>query len=184
MNKIDEFLNRVNNGEIPISEVELLLDKYNLNRIQNEEFELVVDYCKTREEMIKVANFNQVRAEFNDKSFPFPKELSGKTIAVKARLFNFANDGYMETKDAVRKINDAGFRLGTLFELLALTENYPNLQNRFSVIALGSQNQSSNARFNSPFTNTRGECHNVRCIDCLIHNDRADSSNRYLAIKN
>ncbi|MFA4942044.1 MAG: hypothetical protein WC564_00170 [Patescibacteria group bacterium] len=167
---IEKLIDGINKNEIPISEVGLILEKYELNKIQSEEFTLTIDYRRTLEEMIAAGKFDHFRPKFDSGRYSLPPELKGKIVTVKAKLFRFKE--YTTNKEGVIKIMNAGYKPGTLAELLALAEAYPGLQKRFMIPAWGSQNQMSDQPFCCPFINMR---ENGRWLDSLVFNeDRAD----------
>jgi len=98
-----------------------------------------VDYAKNVEQAIADCKFHFVNVDINAKNFPISSETIGKKVDIAGKLFR----GFDNSKDAIRKMDKEGFRPGTLLELLAISIAHPELQERFSIIALGSSSFDS-----------------------------------------
>ena len=96
-------------------------------------YDIVVDYNRSLNAMIKAGKYDWVRDDINTKHFP----LKGKgKHELKAVLLHF--NRYIEFDDAIAEMDRQGYRPGNIEELLALGEQYPDLQKRFPIVALGS----------------------------------------------
>lgn len=100
------------------------------------EIKLTVDYTKTVEETIRDGNYNWKNGDITSKNFPVSSEMIGKKVEVAARLFHF--NCSISSDDVSSEMDKAGYRPATLMELLTLGILFPELQRKFSVIALGS----------------------------------------------
>lgn len=97
---------------------------------------LVVDYTKTLDQAIAEGNYDVKDCDINDKNFPIPIKMLGEKVEVYSKLFHF--DNRLSSEEIISKMSDAGYRPATLMELLVLGFLFPELQNQFSIIALGS----------------------------------------------
>ena len=109
----------------------------------NEVFRLMVDYDKSLEEMIAAGKDSPSPdgnySYFNEERFP--KNAKGN-VEVDLELIHFKEGFFTIPKEDFKKISVAlqgrGLRPATLPELLALGEQYPNLQLKYPIVALGS----------------------------------------------
>ncbi len=97
---------------------------------------LTVDYSQNLEEMIKTSNYEWISFDITEEKFPFPAELLGKQVTVSARLFHFNRE--VSSEVVLDELDSAGYRPALVSELLALGNNYPELQKPSFIIALGS----------------------------------------------
>jgi hypothetical protein len=132
INKIKSLKTEIN-SEIEKIEAELPTKKIEVGK----EFNLKFKYRKL-EEMIKAGNFGWKDDNVNSTNFPDPqeKELLGKEIKLKAKIFDFKK--FIYSKDVLKELDKEGYRSATLTELLALAEIDPELQRQFKIASIGS----------------------------------------------
>ena len=113
------------------------------SNVQNEkvidptgEIKLAIDYTKTVKKSISDGKYDLKNSAITPKNFPVSLKMIGKKVEVSVKLFHF--DRGINCLDAISEMDKAGYRPATLMELLALGSLYPELQRRFSIIALGS----------------------------------------------
>lgn len=98
---------------------------------------IVVDYSRSLIEMIKAGNYDWVDSKINAKNFPLKDKGEHEMYVT---LFHF--DHSITSEDVIAKMINYRYRLGTIEQLLALGEGYPNLQKEFPITAFGSIWQS------------------------------------------
>src|SRR5262249_21695599 len=96
-------------------------------------YPVTIKYNKTLQQMIRVGNYRYVSEHIIEQNFPI--DGSG-TVSLELITFYFRRP--ISSKAAVCAMKRAGYRPSILPELLALGRKYPELQRRFSIIALGS----------------------------------------------
>jgi hypothetical protein len=106
--------------------------------IEKVEFNLTVDYSKTLQEMITAGKYDDVDINnfIVEENFPFPPELIGKKVDVSAELFYFGRP--KSSRDVIAIMERVNYRPATLFELLTMQSDRPDLQRYLPVVALGS----------------------------------------------
>ncbi len=97
------------------------------------EFNLMIDYSQTLEQMIAAGRYDWPNSEIMAKRF-FVKEV-GK-IFLKAELVHFNRN--ISSGGVVFELRKMGKRPATIEELLAFGAQYPEIQREFPVVALGS----------------------------------------------
>jgi|GEM_PF-5825068 len=146
---LDKLIMLVKNNGMPISFIEKAIEEFEINEIiAGKEFDLTVDYSRSLEEMFLAGKFYKVFwsgkdwSRIRDYSTKIPDLKGGKTITVRAKVFNFYDyenkynlPTYDEAKEAVIK---EGYELGTTEQLLSLAEAHPGLQEKITVVAFGS----------------------------------------------
>lgn len=85
------------------------------------------------EERIKRGNYDWTNSDINEGNFPENVSISYNT---EYELFHFNRS--ISSENAIKEIENKGFRPGNLVELLAFGEVYPELQREFPILALGS----------------------------------------------
>lgn len=117
-----------------------------------------VDYSLSVKQVVKLGKYDWVNSDINDKNYKTGKK--GKAeVAVELIHFNRP----ISSEDALKKIDQNGYRPAELHELLTLGEKHPNLQREFFIVALGSVWQDPNGN---------------RSVPCLYRN--ASKRNLYL----
>ena len=96
-------------------------------------FRVLVDYCRSLEDMIAIGKYDHVNSDINAKHFPIAKH-GREDVAIEPVHFNRG----ISSDNALRELDKMGFRPATLPELLAFGEKYPDVQRRFPIVALGS----------------------------------------------
>ena len=93
---------------------------------------ITVDYDKNIYSAIGEGNYDEV-LYFGDLMYYRPQK-SGKAT-IKVGLIHFDSD--LTTKEILDKIDKMGYQPAELFELLAVGAQYPELQRKFWIVALG-----------------------------------------------
>lgn len=96
-------------------------------------YKVVVDYTKTLAEMISVGNYDWVNSDITNDHFPVKGEGKQEQELV---LFHF--NRAISSDDAMKKMEEDGYKPAVIEELLALGESQPELQRQFPIVALGS----------------------------------------------
>lgn len=100
-------------------------------------FDFFVDYTRTVEEMVVAGKFDSANRNVNSLHFPIPANKKGKKEKISTKLLNFGRQ--LSIDDAAERIRKVvGFRSATVHEILAFAEHNPNLQRKFTILALGS----------------------------------------------
>jgi len=96
-------------------------------------YRVTVNYALTLEQMIQAGKYDAINPDITESNFPVNVRDNGE---VKVHLVPF--DCIMKTDDVLVELNKQGLRPAELPELLALGAQYPELQRRFPIVALGS----------------------------------------------
>ncbi len=107
----------------------------------NNTYPVVVDYGKSVEEMVRLGKYSWSDGGITSKKFPTKR--TGKE-EIQIVLVHF--DQFISTEEAIKELDEMGFRPAELRELLAFGEKYPNIQRKFPVVALGSVRQRPDDR--------------------------------------
>jgi len=145
---------------------------------KNDEIVLSVDYSRTVQEMINAGKYGWTNDNITEKHFPLPTELNGKKVSVSTKLFHFNRP--INSQDAIKEMDKAGYRPATLAELLALGEKQPELQKEFPIVALGSIWTDANGNRNVPYLDVNG--HKRKLNLNWFDNDWNDNC-RFLAVR-
>lgn len=100
-------------------------------------YTIIVDYSKTIKELIADCNFGAFDSCINDTNFPLTAVSTDSVKELSAKLINFDRE-WISSDDAIAKMNQAGYRPATIFELAAFAEKYRKEQKKFIILALGS----------------------------------------------
>jgi hypothetical protein len=138
VSELQELLSVIEDNNLSIAEaIERIQDKKVTDeQPKNDEIVLSVDYSRTVQEMINAGKYGWTNDNITEKHFPLPTELNGKKVSVSTKLFHFNRP--INSQDAIKEMDKAGYRPATLAELLALGEKQPELQKEFPIVALGS----------------------------------------------
>lgn len=90
-------------------------------------------------ERIAAGKYGWVNNDVTEKNFP---ETAEKNYEVEYRIFHF--NKLISSESVITEIKKAGFRPGNILELLKLGEIKPDLQKKFSIVALGPMRDSTN----------------------------------------
>jgi hypothetical protein len=97
---------------------------------------VVVNLRQNLEQMIKSSGeFNTARWDINQVNFPITDSKNSGKLKIQIVIKTFKK---MMADSVVKELEKEGLRPATLPELLALAAQYPNLQKRYGIIALGS----------------------------------------------
>jgi len=96
-------------------------------------YPVTIDHDQTLEQMIAAGRYDWKNGDINAKHFP----LTG-TGRVEVTLELIHLNRVINTNDALKEIDQRGYRPATIAELLALGASQPELQRQFPIIALGS----------------------------------------------
>ncbi len=104
--------------------------------ISNTTYKLKIDYMKKIGELISDCNLVFFSPCINDKKPSPVTELTGLKVKASAKLFHF--NRYVSDEDVITKMNQAGYRPATIFELLAFAKKYHKVQKQSVILALSS----------------------------------------------
>jgi hypothetical protein len=96
-------------------------------------YPLRVDYGRSVEEGVKAGRYDLVNPHITSHNFPTKRK---GVVEIRVELVHF--DIYISTDEVLHEFNWMGYRPADLRELLAFGENYPEVQRKFPVVALGS----------------------------------------------
>lgn len=96
-------------------------------------FEITVDYSRSLVKMIKAGKYNSVNDNITAEHFPVKGEGKQEKIIT---LFHF--NRVMTSDEIKAEMDKQGFCPAEIEDLLGLGENYPELQKKLSIVALGS----------------------------------------------
>ncbi len=133
-------------GELTLEQIEAIIDKLGgltgVRRFLAGEitvsasqitFSVTLDYRRSLAEMIQAGHYDWVSPEITADHFSVSGEgCHQRTIA----LLNFNRQ--LTSEQIIAKLDEEGFRPAKIEELLALGEAQPQLQKKFTIIALGS----------------------------------------------
>lgn len=130
--RIDDLVRRIDEGTISYKTTMEEIQKW-IEGTVKPAHDIVVDYSRSLNAMIKAGNYDWVDSDINSEHFP----LKGKgKHELTATLFHF--DRFIVSDDAIAEMDKQGYRPGLNEELLFLGEKYPALQKEFPIVALGS----------------------------------------------
>ncbi len=103
------------------------------------EFELLIDYEQTLEQMIVVGRYDWFNSKITAEHFPIKGEgkISRKVEIIKLN-WNMCSD------EVIAELDKIGKRPAAIEDLLAFGAQYPDIQRQFPVVALGSSAEVSN----------------------------------------
>jgi len=107
---------------------------------------LSVDYERSVEDGVKASRYDWVNRDITNRNFPSKKGRGTAEVAVE--LVHFDRD--ISVLEALRELEENGYRPADLWELLAFGEKYPEVQIKFPVAALGSIYRHPNDHYFSP----------------------------------
>ena len=113
-------------------------------------YTVTADYSKTIDEMLKNGKYDWANDDITADHFP-SKEKGTKRI--KIALFKFDHD--ISGEDVIRKMGK-GFRPASLKEILSLGAQYPDLQRKDWIVALGSTWRDSDGNVYVPYLGNDG----------------------------
>lgn len=96
-------------------------------------FVLVVNYDESVETLVKRGKYDWANDDITSKNFP-----TTRTGTAEVELHLVHLNRLVSTEEALRELDQMGFRSAELKELLVPGAEMPNLQKRFPVVALGS----------------------------------------------
>ncbi len=111
-----------------------------------ENFKVIVDYERSLQQMIKAGNYDWVNN--NIIADHFSVKSKGKQEEV-ITLFHFNRT--MASDEVLSEMDKQGFRPVKIEDLLGLGENYPELQKKFPIAALGSVWQNPEGHYCVPY---------------------------------
>ncbi len=121
----------VEDGELPTSKIADVLAEI----IQREEnvYTLTINYSRSVEDGVKAGEYDWSNKEITSSHFP-NEEIGIKKVSIE--LVHFGRD--IEANEVLSELDKMNLRPAILKELLTLGEKHPDLQRKFSIIALGS----------------------------------------------
>lgn len=96
-------------------------------------YSIVIDYGKSIEEMVRLGKYDRASDVITSKHFPTKR--TGKA-EFEIKLFHF--DRNISSEDAIKEMDEKGYRPAECCELLAFGAKYPDVQREFLIVALGS----------------------------------------------
>ena len=102
----------------------------------NATYPLAVDYQKPLRTLIDDCGLFWVNSNITAKNFPNRTIGNGQLTAVLVKLGPFA-----EAENVEKELASSGYRAATLYELLAFSRTYPDVQKEKVIVALGSHCQ-------------------------------------------
>ncbi len=97
-------------------------------------YPITIDYGLSLVEMIKVGHYDWVNNSITAENFSIAGAGEG-TVDLEVQLVHFKR--YIESDEAIKKMDGMGLRSLTLPELLAFGAKFPEVQREFPIIALG-----------------------------------------------
>jgi hypothetical protein len=97
-------------------------------------YPVTVNYDRSVEDGIAAGHYDWQNEEITSRKFP-----SSRTGTADLEIILVKFDDTMDSKAALRELDENGLRAAELSELLAFGEKYPDVQREFQVVALGSQ---------------------------------------------
>lgn len=113
-------------------------------------FTVLVDETQSVEEAVKEGKFDEYNGAENFISENFPKLINGQRANKKVSLFYFGKE--ISSESVISEMNKVGYKPATIWDLIGLAAEMPDLQKQFSIIALGSFYES---------------CHTGRLAPCI-----------------
>lgn len=99
----------------------------------SEVFRLTVDYSQSLKKMIAAGRYDWTNSDITAKRFP----VNGKgVVEFDACYFHFNRD--IESEDAVKGIEAAGWSVAKIEHLLSYGKTFPEEQRKYSIVGLGS----------------------------------------------
>jgi hypothetical protein len=124
--------------QVAASQGDQLLDKFadilaQAARKPREAFPVTVNYDLSVEEAILAGAYQAVNGSITSKNFPSSKKGQADLEITLVRF-----DERMSSESVLRQLDEESLRAAELPELLAFGAKYPDVQRKFSVVALGS----------------------------------------------
>ena len=103
------------------------------------EFNLIIDYRKSLEEMIVAGRYKHWDSNINITNFPVikPFEVVDDVVSVKAKILELSGSEFFFEKE-IQRIYKNGYRPANLAELLALGATHPHFQYQERISCIGS----------------------------------------------
>jgi hypothetical protein len=144
-------------------------------RNPREVFPLSVNYDLPVQEAIDAGNYQAVSSSITSRNFPSSRRGKAQVEIILTRF-----EGRMTSEEVVTELGKEGLRPAELPEFLAFGAEYPEVQRRFSIVALGSVWRDPKGYRNVPclFTASEG-----RYLDLHWWDDGWYSYSRFAAIR-
>ncbi len=154
--RLKEVARRTEEGTLPFGQVMDALQAIIEDRSSQEPdiFRVVVDYTKTLVWMINNGCYGWVNSNITQEHFP-PVDSEGKDNQG-FEVFLLSFDKGMTSEQILAEMEKQNLRPARIEELLALGAAHQYLQRRFSIVALGSVWQESDAERSVPFLTWAG----------------------------
>lgn len=143
----------------------------------NVAYTVTVNYDRTVEEMLEAGQYDWSNDNITADNFPLPNGKAGAEI-IEVELIHF--DRYISSEDAIAEMAKRGLRPATLAELLALGEQYPDLQREFPIVALGTVWRGRGGGRYVPYLYGGGQ---YRSLDLHWFEDDWDDDCRFAAVR-
>lgn len=96
-------------------------------------YPVVVDYGLSVERAIELGHYDSVNSDINSRNFPNRRDGTEDVVIELVILHQV-----ISTENALRELDERGYRPANLRELLAFGQKYPDAERDFPVAALGS----------------------------------------------
>jgi len=112
-----------------------ILSQENIFYLHPEDFEIVVNYAYSIEEIAVKDSHHFSSFHINSKNFPKVESKAGEELVL-VKIIQFKNP--IKTDDLMVILKNNNFRPANIFELLAFSKKYQKYQLMFPIVALGS----------------------------------------------
>lgn len=161
-----------------------LLNK-NGKLIISDDINLTVNYNQSLERMIADGKYYWINKKITEKEFPLPPELTDKKREISAKLISFEPDisiDWYSSEYVLSKIIGLGYRPAIFPELLALGSQYPNLQMKHSITALGSFSQEIEGHRWAPELYSDGNDISERVLSLIWGDGKFECERQFLVV--
>jgi len=155
-NQIADIIRQIADSGINRAQLQALRESGRLSALLREYMEdessepntytVTVDYDQPLADMIKAGRYDWTNVDITVEHFPVKKRESGE---VELHVVHFGRS--MTTKEVLVELDKRGLRPAELPELLALGAAHPDLQRKYSLVALGSGWQNPVGGVDVPF---------------------------------
>lgn len=126
------------NGNAPVSKIADAIAEFvkQAKEVVKSLYPISVDYTRRVEELVWLGKYDWFNGNIIAKNFPTKR--TGKA-EMDVELFHFDRNisQNISSEDAIKEMDEAGYRPAELHELLAFGAKYQNTQREFPIVALG-----------------------------------------------
>jgi hypothetical protein len=120
------------NGSELIGEIADAIAEF-VKRVKKIVYVISMDYAMSIEELVRLGKYDWINENITAKHFPTKR--TGKA-GIKIELVRF--DRTISSEEALKEIDEMGYRAAEACELLTFGRYYPDVQREFPIVALGS----------------------------------------------